>query len=97
LEALGWARKYGYDEGCLRAYHKLSQIFATMEDYPQAYEHLKAFYEMDQRIAKEKNELRFKTIETVYRTQAIQKEARIIQTKNEQLEKEIAERKWKKL
>ncbi len=93
-EALVWARKYRYEEGCLRAYHKLSQIFASAEDYPQAYENLKAFYELEQRISKEKNELRFKTIETVYRTQAIQKEARIIQTKNEQLEKEIAERKW---
>ena len=34
------------------------------------------------------------TLETIIRTDALQKEARIIQNKNEQIEKEIAERKW---
>jgi diguanylate cyclase (GGDEF)-like protein len=34
------------------------------------------------------------TLETIIRTEALQKEARIIQNKNDQIEKEITERKW---
>jgi len=94
LDALVRSRKNHYDEGCLRAHQKLSLVYEEMSNFKQAYDHLKVFYELEKRINLEKNDLKFKTLETVYRTQALQSEARIIQTKNEQLEKEISERKW---
>ncbi len=94
LEIQEKARKYRFEEGSLRISRKLAEIYAQTGNYQQAYDNLKSFSEINHRLSKEKNELRFKTIETVYRTQAIQNEAKIIQSKNEQLEKEIAERKW---
>ena len=83
-----------YEEGCLRADRKLAQVYAELSDYHKAYEHFQSFYQIEQRIKREKNDLKYMTLETIIRTDALQKEARIIQNKNEQIEKEIAERKW---
>jgi diguanylate cyclase (GGDEF)-like protein len=93
-EALTAAKNNGYDEGRVNAHQKLSQIFEELGDYFHAFEHLKNYYEINQHINAEKNDLKYNSLETVYRTQVMQSEARIIQTKNHQLEKEISERKW---
>ena len=93
-EALTAAKNNRYDEGRVKAHQKLSQIFEELGDYFQAFEHLKNYYEVNQHINAEKNDLKYNSLETVYRTQVMQSEARIIQTKNHQLEKEISERKW---
>lgn len=92
--ALEGARKHRYAEGMLKAHQKLASIFEDLGDYFQACDHLKNYYEIEQQINTEKNDLKYKSLETVYRTQVMQSEARIIQTKNHQLEKEISERKW---
>ena len=88
------AKKHRYAEGRLKAHQKLASIFEDMGDYFHACDHLKNYYEIEQKITTEKNDLKYKSLETVYRTQVMQSEARIIQTKNHQLEKEISERKW---
>lgn len=88
------AQSIHFEEGCLRADRKLAQIYAEMSDYRKAYEHFQSFYQIEQRIQREKNDLKYMTLETIIRTDALQKEARIIQNKNDQIEKEIAERKW---
>ena len=93
-EALERARKQRYAEGRLKAHQKLAAIFEDLGDYYHACDHLKNYYEIEQQITTEKNDLKYKSLETVYRTQVMQSEARIIQTKNHQLEKEISERKW---
>ncbi|MBE0686619.1 MAG: diguanylate cyclase, partial [Anaerolineaceae bacterium] len=94
LSANARAQTNHYEEGCLRADRKLAQVYAELSDYRKAYEHFQSFYQIEQRIKREKNDLKYMTLETIIRTDALQKEARIIQNKNEQIEKEIAERKW---
>ena len=69
-------------------------FYAELSDYRKAYDHFQSFYQIEQRIKREKNDLKFMTLETIVRTEALQKEARIIQNKNDQIEKEISERKW---
>jgi diguanylate cyclase (GGDEF)-like protein len=94
MTALNKSKKYRFNQGSLNAHHKLAQIFEQQNDYQKAYEHLKAYLDLDLKINAEKNELKYKSLETVYRTQSLQTEARIIQNKNDQLEKEITERRW---
>jgi diguanylate cyclase (GGDEF)-like protein len=69
-------------------------VYAELGEYKKAYEHLQSYYQIEQRIKREKSDLKYMTMETIIRTEALQKEARIIQNKNDQIEKEIAERKW---
>lgn len=83
-----------YENGCLRADRKLAQVYAELSDYQKAFEHFQSFYQIEQRIKREKDDLKYMTLETIVRTEALQKEARIIQNKNDQIEKEISERKW---
>ena len=92
--ALAQAQTLHYEEGCLRADRKLAQLYAELSEYRKAYEHFQSFYQIEQRIKSEKNDLKYMTLETIVRTEALQKEARIIQNKNDQIEKEIVERKW---
>ncbi|PKO04597.1 MAG: hypothetical protein CVU41_16270 [Chloroflexi bacterium HGW-Chloroflexi-3] len=94
INASAQAQTIHYEEGCLRADRKLAQIYAEQSDYRKAYEHFQGFYQIEQRIKREKNDLKYMTLETIIRADALQKEARIIQNKNDQIEKEIAERKW---
>jgi diguanylate cyclase (GGDEF)-like protein len=82
------------EDGCLRANRKLAQLYAEVGDYKQAYENFQNFYQIEQRIKRERSDLKYITLETIIRTDALQKEAQIIQTKNDQIEKEISERKW---
>lgn len=83
-----------YEEGVMRSERKLSLIYAELGNYQKAYDHFQTFYQIEQRIKREKSDIKFMTLETIIRTEALQKEARIIQNKNDQIEKEIAERKW---
>ena len=83
-----------YEEGLLRSERKLSLVYAELGEYKKAYEHFQSFYQIEQRIKREKSDLKYMTLETIIRTEALQKEARIIQNKNDQIEKEITERKW---
>jgi len=92
--ALNKSKKNRFIQGSLHAHQKLAQIFEQLKDYQQAYDHLKAYLDLEQKLNAEKNELKYKSLETVYRTQSLQTEARIIQNKNDQLEKEITERRW---
>lgn len=94
LSANARAQSIHYEKGCLRADRKLAQVYAELSDYRKAYDHFQSFYQIEQRIKREKNDLKFMTLETIVRTEALQKEARIIQNKNDQIEKEISERKW---
>jgi len=94
LSANTRAQSIHYEKGCLRADRKLAQVYAELSDYRKAYDHFQSFYQIEQRIKREKNDLKFMTLETIVRTEALQKEARIIQNKNDQIEKEISERKW---
>ena len=94
LSANARAQVNHYEDGRLRANRKLAQIYAELSDYPKAYEHFQSFYQIEQRIKRERNDLKFLTIESIFRTEALQKEALIIQNKNDQIEKEINERKW---
>lgn len=94
LSANARAQINHYEDGCLRADRKLAQIYAEMGDYQKAYEHFQSFYQIDQRIKHERSDLKFMTLESILRTEALQKEARIVQNKNDQIEKEITERKW---
>lgn len=94
LSANARAQTTHFEEGCLRADRKLAQIYAEQSDYRKAYEHFQSFYQIEQRIKRERNDLKYMTLETIIRADALQKEARIIQNKNDQIEKEIAERKW---
>ena len=83
-----------YEEGVMLSERKLSLIHAELGNYQKAYDHFQSFYQIEQRIKREKSDIKFMTLETIIRTEALQKEARIIQNKNDQIEKEIAERKW---
>jgi len=83
-----------YEDGCLRANRKLAQLYAETGDYKQAFENFQNFYQIEQRIKRERSNHKFVTFETIIRADALQKEAQIIQTKNDQIEKEISERKW---
>jgi diguanylate cyclase (GGDEF)-like protein len=94
LSANTRAQSIHYEKGCLRADRKLAQVYAELSDYRKAYDHFQSFYQIEQRIKREKNDLKYMTLETIVRTEALQKEARIIQNKNDQIEKEISERKW---
>jgi len=94
LNANAQAQTLHYEEGCMRADRKLAQLYAELSDYRKAFEHFQSFYQIEQRIKREKSDLKYVTLETILRTEALQKEARIIQNKNDQIEKEIAERKW---
>lgn len=94
LSANARAQSIHYEKGCLRADRKLAQVYAELSDYRKAYDHFQSFYQIEQRIKREKNDLKYMTLETIVRTEALQKEARIIQNKNDQIEKEISERKW---
>ena len=94
LSANARAQTNHFEAGCLRADRKLAQIYAEQSDYRKAYEHFHSFYQIEQRIKREKNDLKYMTLESIIRADALQKEARIIQNKNDQIEKEIAERKW---
>jgi len=94
LNANTQAQTLHYEEGCMRADRKLAQLYAELSDYRKAFEHFQSFYQIEQRIKREKSDLKYVTLETILRTEALQKEARIIQNKNDQIEKEIAERKW---
>lgn len=94
LSANARAQTIHYEKGCLRADRKLAQVYAELSDYRKAYDHFQSFYQIEQRIKREQNDLKYMTLETIVRTEALQKEARIIQNKNDQIEKEISERKW---
>ncbi len=94
LSANARAQSIHYEKGCLRADRKLAQVYAELSDYRKAFDHFQSFYQIEQRIKREKNDLKYMTLETIVRTEALQKEARIIQNKNDQIEKEISERKW---
>ncbi|PKO15127.1 MAG: hypothetical protein CVU39_12255 [Chloroflexi bacterium HGW-Chloroflexi-10] len=72
----------------------LAQAYDRLEDYQNGYQHFRTYHQLYESVQSEKNDLRFKTIETTYRIQALQSQARIIQQKNDQLEKEISERLW---
>lgn len=92
--ALTDAQNHHYEEGCLRANRKLALISAEKGEYKQAYDYFQDFYQAEQRIKRERTDLKHVTLETLIRTEALQKEAQILQTKNDQIEKEIVERKW---
>jgi len=92
--ALVKSKKNRFNEGSLNAHYKLAQIYEKRTDYQQAFDHLKSYLELELKINAEKNEMKYKSLETIYRTQSLQTEARIIQNKNDQLEKEITERRW---
>lgn len=94
LEANARSQVNHYEDGLLRSERKLSLVYAELGEYKKAYEHLQSYYQIEQRIKREKSDLKYMTMETIIRTEALQKEARIIQNKNDQIEKEIAERKW---
>ncbi|OJX40549.1 MAG: hypothetical protein BGO78_06060 [Chloroflexi bacterium 44-23] len=94
LVVLAQAARNRYDEGSMYAHQKLSQIYEQLGDYANAYSNLKVYLDLELKITNEKNDLKYKSLETVYRTQSLQSEARIIQNKNDQLEKEISERRW---
>jgi diguanylate cyclase (GGDEF)-like protein len=94
VEALNKSRKQHFNEGGLHAHQKLARIYEQLKEYRQAYEHLKAYLELELTIFKEKDKLKYQSLETVYRTQSQQYAASIIQNKNDQLEKEITERRW---
>lgn len=93
-EAIERAHKNRFDEGSMHAHQKLAKIYESQSDFKQAFLHLKSFLDLEMKITREKNELKYKSLETVYRTQTMQSEARIIQNKNDQIEKEINERRW---
>ncbi len=94
LVVLAQARKNRYDVGSMHAYQNLAKIYEQLGDYANAYSNLKVYLDLELKITNEKNDLKYKSLETVYRTQSMQSEARIIQNKNDQLEKEISERRW---
>lgn len=94
LEANARSQTNHYEDGLLRSERKLALVYAELGEYKNAFEHFQSFYQIEQRIKREKSDLKYMTLETIIRTEALQKEARIIQNKNDQIEKEIAERKW---
>lgn len=94
LDANARGQSIHYENGCLQADRKLAQLYAELNDYQKGFEHFQSFYQIELRIKNEKDDLKYKTLETIVRTEALQKEARIIQNKNDQIEKEISERKW---
>ncbi len=98
VEMLLWvleqAQKNRYEEGSLHAHKKLATIYEQLGDYANAYLYLQKYLDLELKISNEKNDLKYKSLETIYRTQSMQSEARIIQNKNDQLDKEINERRW---
>lgn len=94
LEANARSQTNHFEDGLLRSERKLALVYAELGEYKNAFEHFQSFYQIEQRIKREKSDLKYMTLETIIRTEALQKEARIIQNKNDQIEKEIAERKW---
>jgi len=93
-EALSAAESALDTSASMLIHQHLAQAYDRLEDYQNGYLHFRAYHQLYESVQSEKNDLRFKTIETTYRIQALQSQARIIQQKNDQLEKEISERLW---
>jgi len=94
VEALNKSKKNRFNEGSLHAHQKLALIYEQQNEYQQAYEHLKAYIDLELKFTSEKNDLKYQSLETIYHTHSIQQEARIIQNQNDQLEKEISDRRF---
>ncbi|MHB8134773.1 MAG: tetratricopeptide repeat-containing diguanylate cyclase [Anaerolineaceae bacterium] len=94
VEALNKSRKNRFTEGSLHAHQKLALIYEQQKEYQQAYEHLKAYIDLELKFTSEKNDLKYQSLETIYHAHSVQQEARILQNQYDQLEKEISDRRF---
>ncbi|MEM7113108.1 MAG: ATP-binding protein [Chloroflexota bacterium] len=74
-------------------HQNLATIYARQTQFEQAFYHYQQFHHIKESVFNEESDTRVKNLEVVHQTEQAKREATLLQTQNEALEKEIAERK----
>ncbi|MEM7536227.1 MAG: ATP-binding protein [Chloroflexota bacterium] len=91
-DALAQANQHKIREYQAEAYHLLTEIAKQQENFQQALDYHEHYHQVHQEIFNEESDRKIKNLEVLNHTQAARNEAELLQTKNDELEAEIAER-----
>ncbi|MEM7534129.1 MAG: tetratricopeptide repeat protein [Chloroflexota bacterium] len=92
-EALTQAKQHKILRYQSESYQRLAEIHKSQGNYQQALDYYEAFHQVHEEIFNEDSNRKIKNLEVLNRTEAAYKEAALLQTKNQELEAEINERK----
>lgn len=93
LNALEIAEENGMKGVQFEAHELLAQIYKKRADFARALWHYEQFHTIRDQVFNSQTAGKLKNLEVVYRTEAARKETELLQTKNRELQEEIAERK----